>query len=113
MLRSDPRRNIRVFVIWEPVLITDWRRPGVAHTAFVPDQRATHFWDSDHRLSALYGGRERLEAAAARAIDIGALSYASLRSILDHKLDRQAAHQRAADGTPIVHSNIRGARYYH
>jgi transposase len=58
-------------------------------------------------------GSERLEAAAARAIDIGALSYASLRSILDHKLDRQAAQQRAADGTPIVHSNIRGARYYH
>src|ERR1700733_3834088 len=58
-------------------------------------------------------GSERLEAAAARAIDIGALSYASLRSILDHKLDRQAAQQRAADGPPIVHSNIRGARYYH
>jgi transposase len=58
-------------------------------------------------------GSERLEAAAARAIDIGALSYASLRSILDHKLDRQAAQQRAADGTPILHSNIRGARYYH
>ena len=58
-------------------------------------------------------GSERLEAAAAPAIDIGALSYASLRSILDHKLDRQAAQQRATDGTPIVHSNIRGARYYH
>jgi transposase len=58
-------------------------------------------------------GVERLEAAAARAIDIGALSYGSVRSILDHKLDRQAAHQRPADGTPIVHTNIRGARYYH
>ena len=63
-------------------------------------------------------GSERLEAAAARAIDI-ALSYASVRSILDHKLDRQgfdkgsAAPQRGADGAPIVHSNIRGARYYH
>jgi hypothetical protein len=39
-------------------------------------------------------GSERLEAAAARAIEIGALRYASLRSILDHKLDRQ----RPADG---------------
>ena len=57
-------------------------------------------------------GRERLEAAAARAIDIGALSYGSVRSILDHKLDRHAAHKRAADGAPIVHPNIRGARYY-
>ena len=39
-------------------------------------------------------GVERLEAAAARAIEIGALSYGSVRSFLDHKLDRQAAHQR-------------------
>jgi transposase len=58
-------------------------------------------------------GTERLEAAAARAIDIGALSYGSVRSILDHKLDRQAAQQRSADGAPIIHTNIRGARYYH
>jgi len=46
------------------VLITDWRRPGRAQTAFVPDPRATHFWDADHRLSALYGGRDRLAALA-------------------------------------------------
>jgi transposase len=57
-------------------------------------------------------GRERLEAAAARAIDIGGLSYASVRSILDHKLDRQAANKRSADGAPIIHPNIRGSRYY-
>jgi hypothetical protein len=47
-----------------------------------------------------------------RAIEIGALTYGSLRSILDHKLDRHTAHQRAADGAPIIHSNIRGSRYY-
>ena len=58
-------------------------------------------------------GVARLEAAAARAIEIGALTYGSVRSILDHKLDRQAAYQRRADGTPIVHPNIRGSRYYH
>ena len=57
-------------------------------------------------------GVERLEAATARAIDIGALSYGSVRSILDHKLDRQAANKRSADGAPIIHHNIRGSRYY-
>ena len=57
-------------------------------------------------------GVVRLEAAATRAIEIGALTYGSVRSILDHKLDRYAAHQRAADGAPIFHSNIRGSRYY-
>ncbi len=57
-------------------------------------------------------GVGRLEAAASRAIEIGALTYGSVRSILDHKLDRHAAHQRRADGAPILHPNIRGARYY-
>jgi transposase len=57
-------------------------------------------------------GVARLEAAAAHAIEIGALTYGSVRSILDHKLDRHAAQQRATDGAPIIHSNIRGSRYY-
>jgi hypothetical protein len=35
-----------------------------------------------------------------------------IRSILDHKLDRHAAQQRATDGAPIIHSDIRGSRYY-
>jgi hypothetical protein len=58
-------------------------------------------------------GIARLEAAATRAIEIGALTYGSVRSILDLKLDRHAVHPRAAEGTPILHANIRGARYYH
>ena len=39
-------------------------------------------------------GIARLEAAATRAIEIGAFTYESVRSILDHKLDRHAAHKR-------------------
>jgi transposase len=56
-------------------------------------------------------GTARLEAAATRAIDIGALTYGSVRSILDHKLDRHVA-QGPADSAPILHPNIRGSRYY-
>jgi transposase len=56
-------------------------------------------------------GAERLEAAAARAIDIGARTYGSVKSILDNNLDRHPAH-KPADGAAIVHPNIRGPRYY-
>lgn len=58
-------------------------------------------------------GPERLEAAATRAIELGALNYPSVRSILEHKLDRQARPRRPSDTTPILHANIRGPRYYH
>jgi transposase len=57
-------------------------------------------------------GVERLESAAERAIDIGARTYGSVKSILDNNLDRRPARKRATDGTPILHSNIRGSRYY-
>lgn len=58
-------------------------------------------------------GADRLEAAATRAIEIGTLTYGSVRSILDNKLDRQAAHRPTADAVPVLHPNIRGPRYYH
>jgi transposase len=58
-------------------------------------------------------GVDRVEAAAARALDIGARTYGSVRSILDNNLDRHAAPQRTADGVRILHRNIRGPRYYH
>jgi len=54
----------------------------------------------------------RVEAVSLRAVEIGALSYASVASILKHRLDRAASPQ-AADGTPLLHDNIRGSGYYH
>ena len=54
------------------------------------------------RLAGPYGA-ERLEAAAERAIEIGARTYGSVKSILDNNLDRRPAQKRAADGTPILH----------
>jgi transposase len=58
-------------------------------------------------------GADRVEAAATRAIAIGTLTYGSVRSILDNKLDRQAAQRRSTDASPVAHANIRGSRYYH
>jgi len=55
---------------------------------------------------------ERLEAACARAIDIGARSYTSVNSILKNNLDRKRP-EPATDGPAITHPNIRGAGYYH
>jgi len=61
------------------------------------------------RLGKIYGP-ERLEAAAARALRFGALSYRSLASILKCGLDHAA--DTAADARTIAHPNIRGAAYF-
>ena len=62
------------------------------------------------RLARPYGA-ERLEAVAERA-STSAHAYGSVKSILDNHLDRRSAQKRATDGTPILHANIRGPRYY-
>ncbi|AEG07054.1 Integrase catalytic region (plasmid) [Sinorhizobium meliloti BL225C] len=58
-------------------------------------------------------GRDRVNAACGRALEIGARTYGSVRSILDNHLDRTAASNGAASHEPIHHANIRGPRYYH
>ena len=57
-------------------------------------------------------GRDRLEAACIRALEIGARSYTSVNSILRNNLDRRRPDD-AADGPAISHPNIRGAGYFH
>jgi transposase len=66
------------------------------------------------RLLRTYG-RDRLEAACARGLEIGARSYGSIASILQHGLDRQPAPRpaRASEESPLLHPNIRGPGYYH
>ncbi len=63
------------------------------------------------RLVKSYG-RERLEAACSRALEIGARSYSSVNSILKNNLDCQRP-AKPADGPAIAHDNIRGPTYFH
>jgi transposase len=54
----------------------------------------------------------RVERVAARAVEIGALNYKSIASILAHNLDRRPPAAATGDGV-IVHANLRGPRYFH
>jgi len=61
-------------------------------------------------------GKDRLEAAAARAVAVRARSYRHLELILKNGLDRMPTPTESeAEGTttsPVVHENIRGGGYY-
>jgi transposase len=63
------------------------------------------------RLAKAFG-RERVEAACLRALEIEARTYGSVKSILDNNLDALVL-KRTPDSASILHPNIRGPRYYH
>lgn len=59
MLREMNGKDVRVFVVWEPVLPTDLAAPSTAALARVPDLRAAQYWDRQRVLSHLLGEHNR------------------------------------------------------
>lgn len=51
--------NVRVFVVWEPVLATDLGAPSTATLKRVSDTRASQYWDRGRVLSHLMGEHDR------------------------------------------------------
>ena len=39
---------MRVFVVWQPMLPTDWAPPTTFAMNRIPDHRAQQYWDPDH-----------------------------------------------------------------
>ena len=52
-LESAP---LAVFVVWEPILITDSAGPPRPALSRLPDRRVAQFWDREHELSKRMGG---------------------------------------------------------
>jgi hypothetical protein len=52
-------KDVRVFVVWEPVLPTDLSAPSTAALARIPDLRAAQYWDRRRALSHLLGEHDR------------------------------------------------------
>ncbi len=58
LLKEESDPNIRVFVVWEPVLPTDLGAPSTMTLKRVSDLRASQYWDKDHLVSHLLGERD-------------------------------------------------------
>ncbi len=58
-MREINSQDVRVFVIWEPVLPTDFVAPSTAALARIPDTRAAQYWDRKRALSHLLGEHNR------------------------------------------------------
>jgi hypothetical protein len=43
---------IRILVVWEPMLPTDWSRPSGMVQSRISDTRVIQYWDADHLVAA-------------------------------------------------------------
>ena len=55
--QTDP--HLRVFVIWEPVLVTDVTAPSTITLRRIHDRRVAQYWDRHRVLSHAMGERGR------------------------------------------------------
>jgi hypothetical protein len=51
MLKQNHSDNLKVFVVWEPILPTDWFPPSRFVQHRIPDARAGQFWDKSHLVA--------------------------------------------------------------
>jgi hypothetical protein len=52
ILKQTQSESVRVFVVWEPMLPTDWYRPTRPTLKRISDSRAAQFWDKNHLIAA-------------------------------------------------------------
>ncbi len=49
---TKDKNPLSVYVVWEPVLPTDWKSPGTGTLGRLFDRRVRQFWDKEHLISA-------------------------------------------------------------
>jgi transposase len=105
---------------WTPRRITAWAAKTGPATAGVVEHIMASRPHPEQGFRACLGilrlgrryGPERLEAACARALAIGAASYRSVESILKTGLDRRPLPAPVPELPYRRHDNVRGAAYY-
>jgi hypothetical protein len=58
-LQEFAGKPLRAFVVWEPVLATDWSSPSTAALARLSDRRTGQFWDKHRLVSHSMGEHDR------------------------------------------------------
>lgn len=105
---------------WTPSRLIDWgQRIGVS-TAEVVSRILCEHKHPEHGYRRCLGllslarrhGQDRLEAACAVALRVGAFRYRIVKEILDNNRDRVALGGEAAQWSSPAHENVRGPGYY-
>jgi transposase len=116
-----PPEHLAVAKGWDPERLRNWAADIGPHTAAVIQhllgarkhpQQSYRTCLGVLRMGKDYG-RDRLEAACRRAIDLKAPNYKFIDSTLKNGLDREPEPATGQADLPLVHANVRGPSYYH
>ena len=118
-IREHMPPNHRHYADWTPERLAMWAAKTGPNTRILIEQVIASRERPQHGYRACLGilrlgevhGADRLEAAAKRALDAGALSYRSMASILKKGIEGNALAPDLFEA-PTRHTNLRGASYY-
>lgn len=119
-LREHMPRAHREYLDWTPQRLVRWAHESGADIGEAVDQilsRKPHPHQGFHAALGLRSlakryGEDRLGAACQRALRLGAVSYTSLKSILQRGLESQPLPEAPEPLAALEHDNVRGAGYY-
>jgi transposase len=120
---TDPEHmpaSHRAHLEWTPTKLRQWARGSSGATGDFVEALLSSRPHPEHAYRACLGlmslarryGDDRLAAACARALLVGAISYTSVKSILAEGLDRLALPDATGVPAPSTHENLRGAGYF-
>ena len=104
---------------WTPARIINWTEKTGTNTAKLVQKLMEGKVHPEQAYRSCLGvlrlahkhGEERVEATCERALSCGAISYQSIKSILEKGLDKLPLEEKDTSRLPD-HDNIRGASYY-
>jgi transposase len=123
MMVTDPAhrpKSHQKHMEWTPSKLISWGSSIGAHTGKLVEHILNNRPHPEQGYRSCLGiislskryDKEELEAAAARAISLGAYSYQSVKSILKTGLGQLELQLPAPEVPAPIHENIRGAAYY-
>ena len=110
----------RAHLEWTPSRLVSWAATVSPHAAALATKLLESRPHPEHSYRSCLGlmnlakryGNERLGAACARALAAGAVSYTSVKSILQEGLDQVPLATASPAPPPPEHENLRGGGYY-
>ena len=110
----------RAHAEWTPSRLVTWAATAGPSAASLAEAMLAATGHPEHAYRSCLGlmslgrrhGPDRLDAACARALAAGAISYTSVKSILVEGLDRVPIRPAEDLPTPPTHANLRGPAYW-